>query len=206
MGFFDLIFRRPPPIRDAAALAEFIDENAAFLMQKGLYEYARARAGHYAKVMLRERMFLDAVERARWQAFPLGLAMVAEVVEGVLRPYSGDHRRAVVDALAALVLDVFDRYPVPAALDGRLPWQDARVALAQRLDLIGAHAPKAAMDIGLPYAQAYFELMPIHEKLRAPDAPTLRNYLRISLINVHDRLTQRLDAEAVVAELRQPAA
>lgn len=206
MGLLDLIFRRPPPIRDAAALAEFIDENAAFLMQKGIYEYSRARAGFYAKVMLQEPIFLEAVERARWQAFPLGLAMVAEVVEGVLRPCSGDDRRAVVDALAALVLDVFDRYPAPAALGGRVPWQDARVALAQRLNLIGAHAPKAAMDVGVPYAQAYFELMPIHEKLRAPDAPTLRNYLRVSLINVHDRLTQRLDPAAVVADLRRQAA
>jgi hypothetical protein len=205
MGLLDRIFRRPPPIRDAAALAEFIDENAAFLMQKGIYEYARARAGHYAKVMLRERMFLDAVERARWQAFPLGLAMVAEVVEGVLRPHSGDDRRTVVDALAELVLDVFDRYPVPAAFDSPVSWQDARVTLAQRLNLIGAHAPKAAMDIGVPYAQAYFDLMPINEKLRAPDFPTLRNYLRVSLINVHDRLTQRLDAPAVVDELRRPA-
>jgi hypothetical protein len=50
MGLFD-IFKRQPPIRDAAALAEFIDGNAAFVTQKGLYEYSRVRAGHYAKVL-----------------------------------------------------------------------------------------------------------------------------------------------------------
>lgn len=203
MGFFDL-FRRPPPIRDAATLAKFIDENAAFLMQKGIYEYARARAGHYAKVMLQEKMFMEAVERARWQAFPLGLAMVAEIAEGMLRPYAGNRRRALLDAVTAVALDVFDRYPVPTALDSRVAWQDARVELAHRLDLIGTHAPKAAMDVGAPYAQAYFNLMPIHPKLRTAEFPTLRNYLRISLINVHDRLSERIDAPAVAADLLPP--
>ena len=80
MGFFD-IFRRAPAIREAAALADFIDENAAFLIQKGMFEYSRARAGHYAKVLLQEPEFLAAIEKSRWQGFPLGLAMVGEMVE-----------------------------------------------------------------------------------------------------------------------------
>ena len=54
-------------------------------MQKGIYEYSRARAGHYAKVLFREPEFQAAVEESRWRAYPLGLAMVAELVEGVLR-------------------------------------------------------------------------------------------------------------------------
>lgn len=208
MGLVDRfidIFRRPPRISDAAALAEFIDESAAFLVQKGIYEYSRARAGHYSKVLLKEQPFIEAVDRARWQAFPLGLAMVAEAVEGMLRPQAGDERRPVVDALAASVLDVFDRYPPPAALGGRLVWQDARVDLARRLSLIGTHPPKPVKDIPEPYAQAYFDLMPIYERLRAPDYPTLRNYLRISLINIHDRLEARIDLTAVVADLRRSA-
>ena len=75
MQFWDW-FRRSPPIADAAAVAAFIDSKAAFLMQKGIYEYSRARAGHYAKVMFGEQLFIDAFEPARWRAYPLGLAMV----------------------------------------------------------------------------------------------------------------------------------
>src|SRR5262245_52755449 len=112
MGFFD-IFRRRPPIRDAAAIAEFIDRNAAFLMQKGIYEYARARAGHYAKVLFGEPEFQAAVEVARWRAYPLGLLLIAEMVEGVLRPHF-EPREASLEAVTALTLEVFDRYPVPA--------------------------------------------------------------------------------------------
>ena len=85
MGLLN-IFRSRPPIREPRELAQFIDENAAFLVQKGIYEYSRARAGHYAKVLFREPEFAQALEHSRWSAYPLGLAMVGELVEGVLRP------------------------------------------------------------------------------------------------------------------------
>ena len=199
MGFFD-IFRRAPAIREAGALADFIDGNAAFLIQKGMYEYSRARAGHYAKVLLQEPEFLAAIEKARWQGFPLGLSMVAEMVEKLLNPLIADDRRAGIDPLASLVLSVFDRYPVPQTL-GAAAWASERIELARRLDLIGLHAPKAVKDMPVPFAQQYFDMMPIHEKLRAPDFPAISNYLRVSLINIHDELIKRLDAPAVAQSL-----
>jgi hypothetical protein len=198
LGFFEF-FRRPPPIRDASALADFIDRQSAFLMQKGIYEYSRARAGHYAKVLFREEGFREAVEQSRWRAYPLGLAMVGELVEGVLRPYGAD-RLKQLDALNLLVLSVFDRYEVPAAL-GAQAWGDARTELARRLQLIGLHAPKRAFDICEPWAETYFDLMPIHEKLRTSEFPTIRNYLRVTLCNIHDELTKRMDAPALAAML-----
>jgi hypothetical protein len=199
MGLFDW-FRKPPPIRDRAALADFIDGNAAFLIQKGIYEYSRARAGHYAKVLFGEPEFHTAVEASRWRAYPLGLAMVAEMVEGVLRAHVGEERRAAQEALSDIVLGVFDRYPVPAALSEH-EWHEQRAELARRLQLIGLHSPKLAMDIPEQWAQAYFDLMPIHEKLRARDFPTTRNYLRVAICNIHDEFTGRLDAPAVAASL-----
>ena len=202
MGLLDL-FRRPPPIRDAEALADFIDANAAFLAQKGIYEYSRARAGHYAKVLFREQAFQQAVEGARWRAYPLALSMVAEMVEGALRPHVGDDRRAVHEALTAIVLSVFDRYPVPAPL-GEAVWREARHELERQIDLAGYHAPKLVKDVPEPFAERYFALMPIHEKLRRSEYPTIRNYLRVTLINIHDDLIKRLDAERVVRSMLSP--
>lgn len=199
MGFFDM-FRRAPAIRDAGALAEFIDRNAAFLVQKGMYEYSRARAGHYAKVMFSEPEFLEAIERARWQAYPLGLAMVGEMVEKVLNPLIAEDRREGLDALTSLVLSVFDRYPIPQPF-GAAAWEEARGELARRLDLVGLHPPKPVKDIPVPVAKLYFDMMPIHEKLRAPDFPAITNYLRVSLINIHDELVNCLDAPAAVQSL-----
>jgi hypothetical protein len=97
------LFGQRPAVGDTEALADFIDTRAAFLMQKGIYEYSRARAGHYAKVLFSEEAFAEAVERARWSAYPLGLAMVGEMAEGVLRSCAGDRRRADLERHLDLV-------------------------------------------------------------------------------------------------------
>lgn len=196
--------RRRPPIGDVATLATFIDENAAFLVQKGIYEYSRARAGHYAKVLFREEGFLQAVEQSRWRAYPLGLAMVAELAEGILSRGASHDRRLLLDALSELVLAVFDRYPVPAAV-GELAWNNARAELARRLTQITLHPPKWAKDVPESFAKTYFNLMPIHEQLRGPDFPAIRNYLRVTMCNIHDELFKRIDAPAVANMLRSPS-
>ena len=201
MGLFD-IFRRRPAIRDASALADFIDQNAAFVAQKGIYEYSRARAGHYAKVLVREPEVRDASDRSRWQAYPLGLAMVGEVVEGVLSSARPEDHPALVDSIRTLTLGVFDRHPVHAGL-GPEAWQVLREALERDLQRIGLHAPKWAKDVPAPFAEKYVDLMPIHPTLRGRDAPTIHNYLRVTMCNIHDELTRRIDAAAVIGSLRE---
>lgn len=200
MGMFDW-FRRPPAIGDAAALADFIDRNAAFLIQKGIYEYSRARAGPYSRMLLVESTFVESANAARWRAFPLGLAMVAEAAEGVLREPEGRPDTVLAAAVAGVALGVFDRYPVPPALDDDA-WAAARDELDQRLGHIALHPRKLAKDIPEPYAERYFSLMPIHERLRGEDAPTLRSYLRITLCNIHAEFVRGLDRPALIAALR----
>lgn len=200
MKLLEKLFRPRPPIRDPGALADFIDAQSAFIVQKGIYEYSRARAGHYAKVLFAEQGFAQSVEHARWQAYPLGLAMVGEMIEGVLASRGGSQRRAMLDQLTSVVLSVFDRYPVPPSI-GEAAWLEARRDLAHRLDLVGGHAPKRVMDIPDPLAESYFAMMPIHEKLRGRDFQTTRNYLRVCLCNIHDELVDRIDAPALTAEL-----
>lgn len=195
MDFFGL-FRRPPPISDAAAVGEFIDQHAAFVAQKGIYEYARARAGPYAKVLFREQTFLDAIEEARWRAYPLGLAMVAELVEGIVRPYAGDDRVRYFDAFRNLVLSIFDRYPTPPPI-GEQTWGEMREEIERRIKLLSLHPPKRAIDIPEPFAHAYWDLMPVHENLRSQDFLTTRNYLRVTMCNIHDEFSKRVDAPAV---------
>jgi hypothetical protein len=191
--------RRRPPIATPEALAEFIDGNAAFLVQKGLYEYSRARAGHYAKVLFGEQDFKDAVEVSRWRAYPLGLAMVTELADGLLRPAAAD-RQAQFDTLRALALSVFDRYPAPEPL-GAEAWRALRLDLENNLQRINMHAPKRAKDIPEPYVEKYFDLMPIHEKLRTAEFPTIGNYLRVTAINIYVELEKRADVPALAAML-----
>ena len=60
MGLFEYFFcaanRR---FATPQALADFIDEQAAFLVQKGIYDYSRARSGHFSKVMLADQGFSE---------------------------------------------------------------------------------------------------------------------------------------------------
>lgn len=200
MGLLDL-FRRAPAIRAPEALADFIDERSAFLVQKGIYEYTRARAGPFSRILLVEPAFIEEIDRARWQAYPLGLAMVGELVEGMLRPDAGERQADVRDGLNGLVLSVFDRYPRPPQLDAAT-WSALREELQRRLDRIGSHPVKPVKDIAEPFWDRYFKLMPVHEKLRSRDEGTTRAYLQLTLINIHDDLTKRLDAAVLVEALR----
>ena len=196
----DWLLGRRPPVNDAKTLADFIDAQAAFLVQKGIYEYSRARAGHYSKVLFKEQEFIGAVDKSRWLAYPIGLAMVGELVEGVLRPLAGGNGDRQRDALRDLILSVFDRYPVPEALDAGT-WSEARVELARRLQLVGLHPPKRAFEIADPFVKAYFDLLPINESLRRSEFPTIHAYLKVTLCNVHDDLTKRMDGPSLVAAL-----
>ena len=194
-------FRRKPPIRELAELADFVDEQSAYLVQRYIYDYTNARAGPYSKSLLARPDFQAMVERSRWSAYPLGLAMVGEMVEGVLRPHAGEDRRALLDPLAALVLSVFDRYEVPKAI-GTGAWRAAREELALKLDQIGTHPPKRVTDIPEPYAERYFNMMPFDKALLTNDVPTTRNYLRLTLTNIRDEMVKRMDAAAMAAKLR----
>lgn len=200
MGLLDFLLRRKPPIRTPHDLADFIDEQAAFLVQKGIYDYSRARAGHFSKVMLADAGFQSALNRARWRAFPLGLAMVGETVESVLAPRAGDHRRSELDPLIALVLSVHDRYPKPAELTDE-EWTAGRADLAQHLERLSTHPPKRIIDIPVPFAERYFALMPFDKPFLTPDAPTARSFMQLHLVKVQEELMNRMDAGAMVGQL-----
>ena len=197
LGFF----RRRPPIREVAELAEFIDEQSAYLVQRYIYDYTHARAGPYSKSLLVRPDFVQAVERSRWAAYPLGLAMVGEMVEGVLQPYGAGERRMIADPLTVLVLDIFDRYDAPAQI-GNHTWRELRDELSRKLEQLSMHPPKRVTDIPEPYAERYFNLMPFDRDLLTNDLPTTRNYLRLTLTNIRDELVKRMDAPAVTVALR----
>ena len=51
------------------------------------------------------------------------------------------------------------------------------------------------MDVPEQYAALYFDLMPIHEKLRGRDFETTQNYLKVALCNIHEDLTKRIEGQ-----------
>ncbi len=201
MGLLDFFLRRKPAIKDIDQLAGFIDEQAAFLVQKGIYDYTRARSGHYAKVMLADKGFQNALDRSRWRAYPLGLAMVGEAIEGTLAEYSQDDRRSTLDPLIRIVLSVFDRYPKPEAVSDD-EWSQSRADLALHLERLSTHPPKRVIDIPQLFAERYFALMPFDKPFLTPDAPTARSFMQLQLVAMQEELRKRMDAAALMRHLR----
>ena len=199
MSFFD-IFRRGGSIDARDTLVDFLDAQSAFLAQKGLFEYSRARAGPYGNLLFSDKEFIAELEKARWLAFPVMLAMVGEAVEGVLRAAAGDRAGIASQGVITAVLAVFDRYPAPSSLSAEV-WTDLRRNLERDLDFIGMHAVKRVMDVPARSVDRYLAAMPIHEKLRAKDDVTIHNYLKTNLCNVHELFVRRANVPALVEVL-----
>lgn len=199
MGFFDM-FRRGAPVAGRDALLDFLDAQAAFLAQKGLFEYSRARAGPYGNILFDEKSFLAELETSRWKAFPVMLAMVGEAVEGVLRPQAGNRRSAMLQNLTQSALAVFDRYPVPGGLSAEA-WAELRRGVVHDFEQLSFYPVKRAMDVPARFIDRYVAAMPIHEKLLANDVPTIHNYLKTNLCHVHEEFVRRADAKSLVEAL-----
>ncbi|KAF0134312.1 MAG: Esterase, partial [Xanthobacteraceae bacterium] len=86
MGMLDAILGRRKAISTWVQVEDFVDGQAAFLVNRSMYEYSRARAGILAEKLFREQSFKEAIEEGRWRAFPLSIANVAELADGLLRP------------------------------------------------------------------------------------------------------------------------
>ncbi len=204
MSFVDWVlgipayFRRKPPVATREALIEFLDTRAAYLIQKNIFDYARARSGPYFSQIIKEPAFQHSVEVSRWTGFPTGLAALAEIVRGVLFNYA--ERKALNDAVSSAALAAFDKYPVPAVL-GEEAWKQARITLVERLAAIDSHPPKFAKDVILPYAQILYDSQPIHEELRKRDFEMIQAQLRINLVTMHDEFEKRVNTDALLSDL-----
>jgi hypothetical protein len=207
MGFVDWVlgipayFRGGPAIDSREGLIEFLDTRSAFLIQKNIFDYARARAGPYFSTIIREEPFKHAVEVSRWTNYPVGLVALAEIVRGVL--FEVGERKALSDAISSAAVAAFDKYPVPEVL-GEETWKQARETLLQRLKQIDMHPPKFVKDVILPYAQQIFDTQPIHEELRRRDFEMIQAQLRINLVTMHDEFEKRSDKPALLADLGVP--
>lgn len=199
MGIFDL-FRRPPAVDTLPALDDFLDSQAAFLVQKCIFEYARARSGILSEKLFKEPAFAAAVEQSRWRNYPICLGHVALMADAALRPHAPDRAAALADGLVASVARIVGRYGVP---DGLAPdfWLAALKDIEGRLRRASLAQPHAVKEIPKEEFKAFFEQLPIHESLRGYDFVLVRNNLRVNLCRAYETFLARMDGPALVARL-----
>ena len=175
MGLFDIFRRKPPIARSRRRWPTSSTAMPPFWCRKASTNIPARAPGTTPRCCSANPSFQDAVEA-------LALARLSarachgrrEWRKALLRPHAGDDRRAALDALTRRSCSsVFDRYPVsPAVGDAGLE-RGARATLhtlAARRPASAASAPWTSRSNS---RKSYFDLMPIHEKLRGARFPTI---------------------------------
>ena len=203
MGLIDL-FRRPAPIETTAELEDFLDSRAAFLVQKCIYEYARARCGLHWQKLFKEQAFIQSLETSRWSNYPIALGCVAEMVFGSLRNRAVEGQPIRARAVAAAARAVIRRYPPRGAFDEAF-WAEAARTIEGRLERAALAAPKPVKDIPLPDQKMFFDQLPLHKSLRGHDFELVSNNVRMNLCRMYEEFAGRVRAEALLGALEGAA-
>ena len=64
----------------------------------------------------------------------------------------------------------------------------------------------AAGKLGGAVSSSPFRFAQLCRSLRRPDEPAIHNYLRVTMINIHDEFSKRMDAPALASALSTEAA
>lgn len=199
MALIDHFRRRV--IRDRVSAGAFIDEQAFHLAESCVQDYSRLRAGAAgADALFADPLFAAALEKACWEAYPRALIMVGTLAEGSLRPYAGEHAHAVLFGLITMMLDQFDRRPVPSVI-GDAAWRAARADLERSLADLARAWPSTPEILARDHSGFYLAIMPLHPKLGPDDFAALRNQLSLSLRHIQEGFAQRANLLALAGEL-----
>jgi hypothetical protein len=185
-------------IDSRAALKEFLETRAAYLVQKSTAEYCQARAGIGFSTLLTERAFQEALERTKWRGYPAGFSMVGETVAGSLRAVAA--AGLIETHIVSLARDVFGAFPLPKGEAPRF-WAIAEEALAADLARAALGQPKPAHAIAQARAQEIFDALPMHQRLRTHDFEMFRNTLRFHLTEISAEFEERADLAALAAAI-----
>jgi hypothetical protein len=194
-----LMGQRPgPPVAAADELADFLAAQTAYVAQRSVLEYCRARAGLNWDKLFAEGPFIESFERCRWEAYGIVLAEVAELALIRLRRDGAADTERYLPGLMAAARGALLRHPVPGH---RTSWTEAADAIEQHLARAVLAAPRPVHLLGLQSADAIFDLLPIHANLRPEDREMFRNSVRFAICRVFDATARGFDVAALETAL-----
>lgn len=202
-------FRRPPErFATISDLRRFIETRSAYVTQRSMYEYCRARAGTHWQYLVSEKPFVDQMSIKRWMAYPEILGDICVAVEGALRPHAGPKTVALAERIAGLGAET---------LRATLPTEGPGVEVRHEIDLLIAAlrtrigeaqvaAPLAVHDIARNGGEAIFVNMPIHENMKGVDRTVIHRNVAFLMVRVISDFNAAADHAAIISELGGPAA
>ncbi len=193
---------RKPKITTLDSLIEVMAAQSAFVAQKCTIDYCQARSGLMWPQLEKEAAFRSALDRARWEAYPLVLSDVGIMIEGMLRPALRNGRvLPLADWLLRAYADCLNRYGPPRHRSPAATWDEDIDRFRRRLGQAQMAAPRPVHEIGGESGAALHRLMPIHPSLTRQDANMIRNNVRLRLGRVYEDLERDLDRGAIAAAL-----
>lgn len=196
--------KRQKGVASAAALAAFLDRNAALVSQKTVVGYCLVKTRLPLAELIKEKAFADAYDAAVWEAYAAVLADLVIVAEAHLRAAAGARPQSIAEGLLRIHADVLAGHPAPAGRpDG---WGAETARLRVRLAEAQAAPPRPIRDIAETAADRIFVSLPIHERLRTPDRPAAVAGVQFLMVGLAHEFESQIDCDAVVAELQAAGA
>lgn len=192
-------FRRQGRVARASALFEALAGEGAHIAQSSTYAYLRARTGFMAPKLFSEKMFLEALEVTRWEAFAAVLADLFVITEGALRPHSAAGATRLPVLLAAAFDAELARHPAPAHREGG--WSGLAEALETRLREAQTGPVRASDAIAASAGRHIFEFLPLHPDMLRLDEDLVVNSVRFRTMSGWQKLIKRCDFAAIAVDL-----
>ena len=188
-------FRRPAPVGDAAALADFVARHSAHAAQSALYGYIKTRAGFEYFRLFEDEDFLRSVNIAKWNIFA--------ACAGDLAVFCGAHLHCRLSAppekVAATVEDALSQVFAENAAPPDAGPDYARLMEAEMIRV--KNTPwESATDDESCFARSPDALVhwaPIEDSLKSRDAEIVRNSLSFRWKEVRDKFRRQADPDAL---------
>jgi len=187
-------FLPKPKVRNLAALQQLLEDEASYLAQRSVIDFARNELGSLSAQAFDDPRFLAKLAVSRWEGFALTLADMVVLAHALLQDAAVPRTR-LDTCLGDLYAAVLAGHPRP---EHRSQDWDADVAmlrarLATRPD--GPGRPQAYAEVT---GSAVFETLPFAPRDPVENRMVLSNAFAFGLISFNDRLRRLL----VVAPLR----
>ncbi|MEZ5667049.1 MAG: hypothetical protein R3F55_06390 [Alphaproteobacteria bacterium] len=190
----------PLKVESRADLCAFMAGRAAFVSQKAMFEYCRARAGVMWDKLMLEADFVAGLERGRWQAYVAALADLALVCDVAIRAGGCAPQPAALGDVAAEVLGA-----EPRLAQAGVAVAPEVAAIRLSLDRAAMAPPRRVHEIAVRAGGRIYALMPIHPDMRRHDETTIVNNVRFLMVRAYEDLAQGLDPARLGAELGRAA-
>jgi hypothetical protein len=185
-------------VTTCAELADFLGAQSAYVAQRSVIEYCKARTGLNWEKLSLEQSFLERLEVCRWEAYAIVLSDVAELALIRLRRDGAAAPESYLPGLVAAARAALLRHPVPSH---RTSWTDAIEAVERHLARAALAAPRPVHLLGMQSADAIFDLLPIHASLRPEDREMFRNSVRFAICGAFDAMSSHFQVPALEASL-----